>query len=107
MILFVVVDLLFFVAPIVCGNPVFSPCFVMHYLVSFLVLQSSLRRRESWLLYFLVIVFLMSYDCKDSEALPHGALVGLKCTIEVFPDHTHLLFSGLVILFIRVNEKKH
>ena len=29
-----------------------GPCFVLHYLVTFLVLQSSLRRGESWLLYF-------------------------------------------------------
>ena len=67
----------------------FAPCFVMHYLVPFPVVQSSLRGRESWLLYFIVIVFLMSYGCKDSEALPHGVLVGLQCMIVVFPDHTH------------------
>ena len=32
---------LFNVAPIVCWSSVFCPSFVMHYLVSFLVLQSS------------------------------------------------------------------
>ena len=37
----VVVDSLFNVAPIVCLSSVFCPSFVMHYLVSFLVLQSS------------------------------------------------------------------
>ena len=30
----------------------FDPCFVMQHLVSFLVLQSPYRGRESWLLYF-------------------------------------------------------
>ena len=30
----------------------FDPCFVMQYVVSFLVMQSSCRGRESWLLYF-------------------------------------------------------
>ena len=39
----VVIDALFDVAPIVCGDCVFRPWFVMHYshVVSFLVLQSS------------------------------------------------------------------
>ena len=48
----VVVDSLFNVAPIVCWGFVFCPSFVMHYLLSFLVLQSSSRERESWFLYF-------------------------------------------------------
>ena len=37
----VVVDSFFNVAPIVCWSSVFCPSFVMHYSVSFLVLQSS------------------------------------------------------------------
>ena len=37
----VVVDSSFIVAPIVCKGSVFGPSFVMQYLVSFLVLQSS------------------------------------------------------------------
>ena len=38
-----VIDALFDIAPIVCGDCVFRPWFVMHYshVVSFLVLQSS------------------------------------------------------------------
>ena len=36
----VVVESLFIDAPIVCGGTVFGPCFVMQYLVSYLVLQS-------------------------------------------------------------------
>ena len=43
------IDVLLIVAPILCGGSVFGPCFVMQYLVSFLVLQSSSRERESWL----------------------------------------------------------
>ena len=46
----VVVDSLFIVATIVCGCFVFCPCFVVQYIVSFLVLQSSCRGRECWLL---------------------------------------------------------
>ena len=41
------------VAPIICGGGggvVFGPCFVVHYLVSCLVLQLSRWGRESWLL---------------------------------------------------------
>ena len=38
---------LFIVAPIVCGGFVFGPCFVMQYLVFFLVLQSSLVRKRA------------------------------------------------------------
>ena len=37
----VVVDSMFNLAPIVCWGSVFCPSFVMHYLVSFLALQSS------------------------------------------------------------------
>ena len=36
-----VVDSLFYVPPIVCGVSVFGLCFVKHYLVSCLALQSS------------------------------------------------------------------
>ena len=39
-----------------------------------------------------IMVFLMSFDCKCSVALPHGA-VGLHCVFMVFSDHTHLLFG--------------
>ena len=49
--MYVVVDSLFIVAPIVCVFfCVFGPCFVVQYLVSFLVLQSSRWGRERWLL---------------------------------------------------------
>ena len=43
----VVVDSLFYILPIVCGGSAFGLCFIMHYLVNFLVLQSSWRERES------------------------------------------------------------
>ena len=48
----VVVDLLFGVLPNRCGGFCVCLCFVVHYFVSFLVLQSSLTVRESWLLCF-------------------------------------------------------
>ena len=37
----ILVELLFNGPPIVCGGSVLSPCFVIHYLMSFPVLQSS------------------------------------------------------------------
>ena len=42
----------FNVPSIVCWGFVFGPCFAINYLVFFLVLQSTGRGRESWLLYF-------------------------------------------------------
>ena len=52
-------------------KPVFVLCFVVHCLVSFLVLQSSGWGRESRLLY---LVFLVSCDCCCSVALPQGSV---------------------------------
>ena len=48
--MFVVVDSLLVVAPIVCRFFVLGPCFDVQYLVSFVVLQSSRGGRERWLL---------------------------------------------------------
>ena len=69
-IVFVVVDILFYVLPNVCGCSVLV--FVLAYLESFLVLQSSSRRRESCLL-SLVVLRMYCY-CEYSVALPHGAV---------------------------------
>ena len=53
-----------------------------------------MRKRESWLLFF---VFLVSHDC--CVALPHGA-TGLSAVCDCgIPDHTHLLFFKLSIVF--------
>ena len=51
----------------------FGPCFVVQYLVSFLVLQSSRWRRDSWFIDFYcpLDVMLLLY-C--SLPLPHGAV---------------------------------
>ena len=69
-----------FVASIVLLLPVFNPCFVMQYLESFLVLQSSCRGREGWLLYL---------DCLhgavgvlSSSSLCNGFVC---CVIVTFP----------------------
>ena len=43
-----------------CWGFMFCPCLAMHYLVPFLVLQSSRWGRKSWFLYFNCI--LMSFD---------------------------------------------
>ena len=65
-------------------------CFVMHYFVSILVLQSSCRGRESWLLCY----------CCLADATINGLWLfltvpwlGMQYVIVVFPDHTHLLLS--------------
>ena len=68
---FVVVDLLFNTAPIVCGGSVFCPCLVIHYLVSFLDLQSSGRGRR-----FTLVVFLIYCGYQCSADLPYGAVGG-------------------------------
>ena len=69
--------------PLECGGFVFGLCFIIHCIVSFLVLQSSVREIESLLLYFI--------------CLPD--VLGLQCVIVVFPDYTHLIFyTGLASL---------
>ena len=68
----------------------------MHYFVSFLVLQTTLRERErereSYLFCFYCladVLFLLMFCPSSSMCL----LVGLQCVIVVFPNHTHLHFS--------------
>ena len=34
-----------------------------------------------------------------SVALPHGAVGWSQCVIVVFPDHTHLHFVGILLIF--------
>ena len=63
-------------------------CFVMHYFVSFLVLRSFLRQRDSWLLCFncLPDVMLLLVLC--------GSVVGRSavCHCGIY-YHTHLFFN--------------
>ena len=74
---------------------VFGPCFVIQYLVSFLVFQSSYCERESWLLYFnsipavlwlLVRLYVIMFCVSSSQC--HG-LIDLQCMIVVFPGQAH------------------
>ena len=48
----VVVDSILIFLPLDCWGSVFGPCLVRHYLVFFLILQSSWRGRESMMFYF-------------------------------------------------------
>ena len=66
---------------------------VLFYCVYILVLQSPRWGRESWLLCFDLLVFLVPRDC--SRILPHVATGLPAFVIVVFPDHTHLLISTL------------
>ena len=47
----------------------------------------------------------MSCDCYGSAALPQDAIVGKKCVIVVFPDHTYFIVAELNYLrpIIRYN----
>ena len=68
-----------------------SPCFVVQYLVSFIVLQSSWWGKESWLLYFnhladVLWLFFLTV-----------LWVGLQCVIVVFPDHARHCLGGSVL----------
>ena len=67
---------------------VFSPSFVMQYLVSFLVFTSILlRKRKGWLVYL---------NCHTVSVLCLSLTVPwveLQSMIVAFPAHTHLLLS--------------
>ena len=69
----------------------------MHYFVYILAVQSSWRRKESWLLcYYICIVLQMYCFYKYSVALPHG-YVGWSAVCDlVFPDHSHFLIKTLM-----------
>ena len=58
--IYLVVNSLFIVAPIVCEVSVFALWFVAQYLVSCLVLQSS-RRKRAGCFTLIIIVFLVSW----------------------------------------------
>ena len=90
----VVVDSLFIVALIVCGSFVFGPCFVLQYLVSFLVLLSSRWGRESWLLYSYCF-HISVINC--SVSFSHGALV---CVVVAFSGHTHFMSTFLCFIIV-------
>ena len=72
--------------PLDCWGSVFGACLVMHYLVFFLVLQSSWRGRESMVSYF---------NCLPTINVLWLLLtvpwVGLKCVIVVLVILTYFL----------------
>ena len=66
---------------------VFDPCFVVQYLMLFLVLESSHWGRESWSLNFncvpdSVLCLFLTMPC-----------VGMQCMILAFSGHTQILYG--------------
>ena len=88
-----VVDSLLIVAPIVLVGFVFGTCFVMQYLVFFLVLQSSCWGRESWLLYFI------AFKCHVTVIVLclflTVPLVCLQFLTVAFPRHTYFTLDKI------------
>ena len=67
-------------------------CFAVRWFMSILVLQSSLWRRESWLLCLICLYWCLVMVERLFLEVPCGCL---RFWIVLFPDHTHL-----VILFL-------
>ena len=74
----------------------------MHYFLSILVLQSSLRGRKAGC--FSIIVLQMYCYIKGFFALPHSTVVGLRCVIVVLSDHTHCFFKATQPLISTYNQ---
>ena len=74
----------------------FSICFALQYVVSFLVLQSL--DEEGRASCITLIVFPMSSRCLVTVSVLCSframSWVGLLCVIVVFPDYTQLLFKA-------------
>ena len=79
-------------------------CLAVCYIVSILVLRSSLWGRESWLLCFVCLPGVLWLVC-DFLSIPW---VCLQIVIVVFPNHTHFLFlkPGLIIISMNSNKTK-
>ena len=103
----VLVDSLFIVASppppkFFYGGYVRFALFFVHYLVSFLLLQSSPWGRETWLLYFNCL--LMAFDCWRSLSLPHSAFGwSAVCDCGIYS----LTFPCDFTQFKKQNKKKH
>ena len=77
----------------------FGSWFVMQYLVSFLVLQSSHWGRDSWLLYFHCLLDVIWLSCSVSLRLRLPSMGwSTRLVIVAFPGHTHLLFYFSLII---------
>ena len=74
---------------------VFGPCFVVQYLVSFLVLRSSRRGRESESRAGCLKLLFVRALCLFLRV----RWVGLQCMIVVFPDHTPYFFHVILLKF--------
>ena len=68
-------------------------CYALLY-VHFSFANNLKRKRER------VACLLFSYSCQYYVTLPLP--ISLQCVIQVFLDHTHLLFPDIYIYYIRV-----
>ena len=85
--------LFFNVLPIVCGRTVFLfVLLVMHDCVSIIVCNHLEEEEKAGCFANIVLQMYCYYKC--SVAPPHCVVGGQQCVIEVFPDHTHLLFAA-------------
>ena len=82
----------FIVALIVCRFFLFGPSIVMHYLLSFLVLQSSRWGSESWLLYFNCLL--------DVTRLSYTWSLTFLYKLDLFPVYINLLLQCVVALLL-------
>ena len=77
-------------------------CFVMHYVVSILVLQSSWRGRESWLLFYYCLTDVLSlYMFCDSSS----RCCGLICSVWLWYFMIILTFWNIKIIFSQLATK--
>ena len=81
--------------PLFCGDYVLGPCFVMQYLVSFLVLAIIWLGRRARCIHWLFSWCLVAVSVQWVFLTVQW--VGLQCVFVAFPDHT-LLRLGLVLL---------
>ena len=97
----VVVDLLFYVPPIVSGGSVLVFVLVCITLCPFQFCNHLDKEERAGC--FAFVAFWMSCYCKCPVALAHVAVGCLQFVIVVFPDHIHLLLEPFLFIAIHAS----